>query len=461
MTRSPGTSGCASHLWSACGPCWRRGTSATGAAAGPTRKGSTSIPRDAWSTRVSTPCSAGARAGSPAPRTSAPVRSGRWSTRLATVSPRASSPRPTRPISARSWVSGGPKRSAGRWNTPAASARTRSSGSWRRGPSGAALDSRPVVTGPRWPRSALVNPRMSGRAGAAMGFVRRILPEDVLRVAQLYSKVFGHRTRALDGLQAALHEVFFCHPWPDDRLPSLVYEASDGRILGCLGVVPRPMSMNGRSIVAAVSHTVMVDPDGRATLAGVELIRAFRRSAAGLSAEPLEPETLGTCVSELARDRALRPIYDAGSLKWLLDLLGRQTGDAALRGTIVRDARAEIFGGYLYYQGATGVGDVVQIVAHPKSIDAVLDHLFSDAHRRGLTAVSGLLDSRLFPALGAKHCLFTRGDGSWLMAHSRDPEILRAIHRGDAFLTRLEAEWWIGFVLIRSLALGGSDVYRS
>ncbi|PYN56451.1 MAG: hypothetical protein DMD94_07455 [Candidatus Rokuibacteriota bacterium] len=373
-----------------------------------------------------------------------------------------------------------------------------------------------------------------------MGFVRRILPEDVLRVAQLYAKVFGHRTRALDGLQAALHEVFFCHPWPDDRLPSLVYEASDGRILGCLGVVPRPMSMNGRSIVAAVSHTVMVDPDGRATLAGVELIRAFlsgsqdlsisqcttesrrifeavggttsllhsmgwtrilrpsryvlgslrgrglaggiaaaltpvcraadalagrirpfRRSATGLSAEPLEPETLGTCVSELARDRALRPIYDAGSLKWLLDLLGRQTGDAALRGTIVRDARAEIVGGYLYYQGATGVGDVVQIVAHPKSIDAVLDHLFSDAHRRGLTAVSGLLDSRLFPALGAKHCLFTRGDGSWLMAHSRDPEILRAIHRGDAFLTRLEAEWWIGFVLIRSLALGGSDVYRS
>jgi len=358
---------------------------------------------------------------------------------------------------------------------------------------------------------------MSGRDGAALGYVRPIVPEDVPRVALLYAKVFGHRVQALEGLQATLHEVFFCHPWPDDRLPSLVYEAKDGRILGCLGVV-------------------MVDPDSRTTLAGVELIRAFlsgpqdvsisqgttesrrifeavggttsllhsmgwirvlrpsryvlgslrgrglpagiaaaltpvcraadalagrirpfRLSAAGLSGEPLEPETLGICVSELSRDRALRPTYDAGSLKWLLDLLARQTGEFALHGTIVRDARAEIVGGYLYRQSSTGVGDVVQIVADPKWAEAVLDHLFSDAHRRGLTAVSGQLDPRFLPALGAKHCLFTRGDGSWLMAYSRDPEVLGAIHRGDALLTRLEAEWWIGFVLIRSLALGGSD----
>jgi hypothetical protein len=32
------------------------------------------------------------------------------------------------------------------------------------------------------------------------------------------------------------------------------------------------------------------------------------------------------------------------------------------------------------------------------------------------------------------------------MVHSNKPELLHAIHRGDAFLTRLEGEWWMRFI---------------
>lgn len=365
-----------------------------------------------------------------------------------------------------------------------------------------------------------------------MGHTRPIVPDDLPEVIRLYAKVFD-KPEAIGnaGLQATLAELFFAHPWRDDRLVSRVYEARDGTIRGCLGLIPRPMSMGGRSVLVAISHTFMVDPESRGTPAAIELIRAFlsgpqdlslaqgttsmRRifegtggetsllhsmgwmrilrpsryvlaaladrglpvpvaaalspaaraadalaqrmrpfqlAASGLSGEPLEPETLRACLPELTRDRALRPMYDSHSLRWILERVARRAGDGGLHGTLVRDARGEIVGAYLYYEGARRTGEVVQIVAHPRSAEAVLDHLFDDARRRGLAAVSGLLDPRLLGALGAKRCLFDRGDGSWFLVNGKNPQILSAIHRGDAFLTRLEAEWWITFLLMRSLS---------
>ena len=47
--------------------------------------------------------------------------------------------------------------------------------------------------------------------------------------------------------------------------------------------------------------------------------------------------------------------------------------------------------------------------------------------------------------LSDKNFLFHRGDRSWMLVHSRRPEVLDAIHRGTAFLTRMEGEWWISF----------------
>jgi len=43
-----------------------------------------------------------------------------------------------------------------------------------------------------------------------------------------------------------------------------------------------------------------------------------------------------------------------------------------------------------------------------------------------------------------KYCLFHRR-GYWTLIHSKKPDLLEAIHRGDAFLTRLEGEWCLRF----------------
>jgi len=64
---------------------------------------------------------------------------------------------------------------------------------------------------------------------------------------------------------------------------------------------------------------------------------------------------------------------------------------------------------------------------------------------RGLLR-GGQVDPAFFHALSKKDCLFHHDGGSWMLVHSRHPELLHAIHRGDAFLTRLEGEWWISFL---------------
>jgi hypothetical protein len=85
--------------------------------------------------------------------------------------------------------------------------------------------------------------------------------------------------------------------------------------------------------------------------------------------------------------------------------------------------------------------------ASAASADAVLAHLFAHAWRGGAVALSGQLDPAAFPALTRGNCLFRHDGGPGLLVHSRRGDLREAIHRGDGFITRLEGEWWIGFLL--------------
>src|SRR5437588_5700605 len=127
------------------------------------------------------------------------------------------------------------------------------------------------------PRDHVRDSPVLGMACApAMSKVRPLTDADMPRVVGLYERVFRSRLAGLTGsVKPDLVEIFCRNPWRDESLPSLVSEEPDGRIIGCLGVVPRPMSLNGRSIRAAITHTFMVEPDRRATLAGIQLLQAF------------------------------------------------------------------------------------------------------------------------------------------------------------------------------------------
>lgn len=355
-----------------------------------------------------------------------------------------------------------------------------------------------------------------------MSRVRPLLKEDIPQVAALHQRVFRAARGSPEELRSYLARIFCEHPWYEEAVPSLAYEERDGRIVGCVGVMPRPMSMNGRRIRAAVTHNFMVDPEHRSSLAAVQLLKAcssglqdlslaestssarrlwegfggttsllhsirwirplqptrcflavlgkrgyptaaasvlrplcgivdavavrmphtpFRQDEPSVPGEDMGADTLLWCVSEFSRGRSLRPEYDARSIKWLLETLSAQGARQTLRKVLVRTARGEIAGWYLYYVKPEGIGEVVQIGARPDSIDDVLGHLFYDAWRYGLFALSGQLEPGALEAFSAKGCLFDRG--FWLLVHSKHAEVLQAIYRGDAFLTRLEGEGWM------------------
>lgn len=362
-----------------------------------------------------------------------------------------------------------------------------------------------------------------------MSRVRPLVREDIPQVLDLYATVFPPPVgSSSEGLRSTFDEIFFGHPWRDDSLPSLVYQDNTGRIVGCVGVMPRRMSMNGRPIQAAISHTFMVARDSRSALVGVELAKKFlsgpqdlsvaqgssnagRRILEGfggstsllygirwtrplrpgryglgllkrhglpaafahalrplcvavdaivpligrtpfrlaeprLSGEELDPDAWQECVAASSARRSLRPEYDADSLKWLLAQLAQKTGPGSLQNVVVRDSSGKIAGWYLYYLKRGAIGEVIQVGATRASMNEILEHLFYHAWRRGAVAVSGQLDVTALAAFSDAGCVLRHDGGPGLLIHSKHPDVLNAVHRGDAFISRSEGEWWIGWL---------------
>jgi len=72
----------------------------------------------------------------------------------------------------------------------------------------------------------------------------------------------------------------------------------------------------------------------------------------------------------------------------------------------------------------------------------VLRHLLRDAWRRGLTAIAGRVEPGCVEELAAHGSRFGR-QGPWMLIHSPRVELMHAIAGGDAFVSRLEGEWWL------------------
>jgi hypothetical protein len=119
-----------------------------------------------------------------------------------------------------------------------------------------------------------------------MSSVRPFTKNDIPQVVKLFQKVFfnnGQTAPSSSNLEAYFEETFFHSPWTErgteeraeEEIPSLVYETGDGFIIGFIGIIPRRMLLHGRPIRAATSMHFMVEPGGRSTLAGVQLLKTF------------------------------------------------------------------------------------------------------------------------------------------------------------------------------------------
>ncbi|HEY5875710.1 MAG TPA: hypothetical protein VIT64_10425, partial [Ilumatobacteraceae bacterium] len=88
-----------------------------------------------------------------------------------------------------------------------------------------------------------------------------------------------------------------------------------------------------------------------------------------------------------------------------------------------------------------GVAQVLQVVAQSADAGTVLDELFAQASAAGVAAVCGRLEPHLVDAVNERHCIIRRT--SKVLVHTKAPEMTRAVLAGEAFLTRLDGEWWM------------------
>ncbi len=159
---------------------------------------------------------------------------------------------------------------------------------------------------------------------------------------------------------------------------------------------------------------------------------------------PLTPQRWLDGLQQLTGNYRLKPFYTIPSLTWLLEQARACQGHGALQRVQVQARDGTVAGWFLYYLKPGGICQVMQIGATERTISAVLNHLFYHAWERGGVALCGRLDPVFLPALSEARCLLSRG-GTWTLAHCQDPAVLRPILEGNAFLSRLEGEWWLRF----------------
>jgi hypothetical protein len=166
----------------------------------------------------------------------------------------------------------------------------------------------------------------------------------------------------------------------------------------------------------------------------------FRQAESPLQATELDAETLLGCQKEFRNGYSLWPEYDVHSLSWLLSFMARTKGHGdGLRKVVLRDQALKIVGWYIYSSVPGGIGEVVQIGGEPRNIRNILDHLFYDAWSHDIIALRGMVEPQLMAEFSEKNCFFTCR-GGWMVAHSRKPNFLEPLNRGDAFLSRLDGD---------------------
>jgi len=97
---------------------------------------------------------------------------------------------------------------------------------------------------------------------------------DIPAIVGLRARTFqktSHPSR--EAAEAYMRQVLFENPWREGALPSLIAEDEQGALCGFIGVLTRPMTIDGRSIRMAIVTQLMADPD-KGAMTGVLLLRS-------------------------------------------------------------------------------------------------------------------------------------------------------------------------------------------
>lgn len=163
------------------------------------------------------------------------------------------------------------------------------------------------------------------------------------------------------------------------------------------------------------------------------------------------PERIIKMFAPAQSQMSLTPVYTPQTLAWLLAKAAESRSFGDLRSMAVTDQSGCDVGWFVYYTRPGQAAQVLQVGALPGEGANVLGSLFRDAWEQGAASVAGQLEAMLLTELSDAHCTF-RCMGLGVLMQSRNAELLAAIHRGDAAISRLEGEWWMRFGIDRKAA---------
>jgi hypothetical protein len=159
-------------------------------------------------------------------------------------------------------------------------------------------------------------------------------------------------------------------------------------------------------------------------------------------AEDLSPRALIEYLPSVSDHLRMRPDYDETFLAWLFQEMAEVRSRGKLVKRLVCAPGGRVLGWYVTYLQPGGVSHVMQIGAKDRDVEAVIDHLFHDAQRSRAAFLTGQLEPQLFEPLTRRRCLLHPVVN--FLVQSRNPGLLDAVLAGQAMISRMEGEGWMG-----------------
>jgi hypothetical protein len=117
-----------------------------------------------------------------------------------------------------------------------------------------------------------------------MAGLRAFVAGDVSAVSDLVWKVLHERQGPSPAsLKTYFEELFLQNPWQDEGIVSRVYEDGEGKVRGFFGAVPRRMTLQGKPVRMAFGSNFVLDPECRASMAAMQLVRTFMKGTQDVS----------------------------------------------------------------------------------------------------------------------------------------------------------------------------------
>lgn len=161
----------------------------------------------------------------------------------------------------------------------------------------------------------------------------------------------------------------------------------------------------------------------------------------GVLLEKLDENDFLSNIELFMKGKSLIPVYNTNSISWLYKRLRAEKRFGKFQSIKVLSIDGDLLGWFLYNLLKDGTSHVIQVVAHNHSVNKVYQALFYDAFSKGSIELVGRLDPNLSRMLFVSKCFFMPGR-NWMLAYSRNKEIINSLHSNNAFFTRLEGDLW-------------------